>query len=142
MIMEEQTLSIEGRKALWKDVCKEYLDTFCEKHGYIYDKYVWLGGDPGTIANIGDLSVSMDDIRYDIDNDIPENYFEKWYWKGLEVYELTGQKYMNYSSYCKGAPDQWSDEKLNKVREAKKRVEDAQKKLEEEINNIKNNNKF
>lgn len=142
MIMEEQTLSIEARKALWKDVCNEYLDTFCEKHSYTYDKYVWLGGDPGTIANIGDLFVSMDDIRYDIDNDIPENYFEKWYWKGLEVYELTGQKYMNYPSYCEGAPDQWTAENLDKVREAKKRVEEAQKSLEEEINNIKNNNKF
>ena len=65
--------SNQARKTLWKDVCNEYLEAFCWKHGYTYDKYVWVGDDPGTVANIGDLFVGMDDIRYDIDNNIPES---------------------------------------------------------------------
>ena len=138
----ETFTSNQARKALWKDVCNEYLEAFCLKHDYTYDNYVWVGDDPGTVANIGDLFVSMDDIRYDIDNNIPENYFEKWYWKNLEVYELTGCNYMNYSSYCMGAPDNWPDERLDRVREAKKRLEVAQKEFEEEMERIKNEKPF
>ena len=107
--------SNQARKTLWKDVCNEYLEAFCWKHGYTYDKYVWVGDDPGTVANIGDLFVGMDDIRYDIDNNIPESCFEKWYWKNLEVYELTGCHYMNFSSFCMGATDNWPEERLDRV---------------------------
>lgn len=134
--------SNQARKALWKDVCNEYLDAFCTKHGYTYDKYVWVGNDPGTVANIGDLFVGMDDIRYDIDNNIPDSYFEKWYWKNLEVYELTECYYMNYSNYCMGAPDNWPEERLNRVREANKRLQQAQNEFHEEMERIKNEDKF
>lgn len=134
--------SNQARKALWKDVCNEYLEIFCWKHGYTYDKYVWVGDNPGTVANIGDLFVGMDDIRYDVDNNIPESYFEKWYWKNLEVYELTGCNYMNYPSYCEGAPDNWSDERLDRVREANKRLEQAKMEFNEEIERIKNEKPF
>ena len=138
----ETFTSNQARKALWKDVCNEYLEVFCWKHGYTYDKYVWVGDDPGTVANIGDLFVGMDDIRYDIDNNIPESYFEKWYWKNLEVYELTGCNYMNYSSYCMGAPDNWPEERLDRVREANKRLQQAQKEFDEEMEKIKNEKPF
>ena len=138
----ESLSSNQARKALWRDVCKEYLDTFCNKHEYTYDKYVWIGDDPGTVANIGDLFVGMDDIRYDVDNNIPESYFEKWYWKSLSVYELTGEKYMNYSSFCMGAPDNWPDERLDRVRAANRRLEQAKKEFDEEIEKIKNEEIF
>ena len=49
---------------------------------------------------------------------------------------------MNYPSYCKGAPDKWTNEALGRVREARKRVEDAKASLLDEINNIKNNKNF
>ena len=89
-------------KLNWKEICNNYLFEFCEKHEYTYESDCWVANDPGTIANIGDMFVSMENIRYDIDNNIPEEKFEKWYWKSLEVYELVGEKFMNYENFCKG----------------------------------------
>lgn len=124
---------IEARKAHWRDVCNEYLETFCKKHGYTYEPDMWVGDDPGGITEVCDMFVHLDDIRYDVDNDVPEDYFAKWYWKGLEVYELTGKKYMNYPSYCKGAPDGWTEERLEKIREANKRIKEKEEELRQLI---------
>lgn len=127
-------------KLNWKEICNNYLFEFCNKHEYTYEPDCWIAGDPGTIVNIGNMFVSMEDIRYDIDNDIEEYHFENWYWKSLEVYELTGQNYINYKSYCEGCPDPWPESRLSSIRAAKCRVEEAQKALEEEINRNKNEN--
>ena len=128
-------------KLNWKEICNNYLFEFCNKHKYVYEPDCWVAGDPGTIACVCDMFVSMENIRYDIDNDIPEEYFERWYWKSLEVYELVGEKYMNYNSYCEGCPDYWTEDKLASIRAAKQRVIDARDALEREINKYKNENK-
>ena len=121
----------------WYLICDKYLNEFCDKHEYAYEPDCWVANNPGTIANVGDMFVSMDDIRYDIDNDIPEEYFEEWYWKNIEVYELVGEKFMNYENFCKGCPDYWTEDKLESIRKAKQRVIDARDALEREINNHK-----
>lgn len=121
----------------WYLICDKYLKEFCDKHEYAYEQDCWVANDPGTIANIGDMFVSMDNIRYDVDNDIPEEYFEKWYWKSLEVYELVGEKFMNYENFCKGCPDYWTEDKLEDLRKAKQRLIDARNALEREINKYK-----
>lgn len=127
-------------KLNWKEICNNYLFEFCNKHEYAYEPDCWIAGDPGTIVNIGDMFVSMENIRYDIDNDVLKHCFENWYWKSLEVYELTGQNYINYKSYCEGCPDPWPESRLSSIRAAKQRVIYAQKELEEEINSYKNEN--
>ena len=76
-IDNSEILSIKDR---WANICNEYLEKFCRKHKYNIDPYPWVGDDPGTVAMIGDLLVGMDNMRYDIDNNIPEDFFEKWYW--------------------------------------------------------------
>lgn len=124
-------------KSEWQELCNKYLKKFCDKHEYEYEPDCWVANNPGTIACVNDMFVSMEDIRYDIDNDIPEEYFEKWYWKAVDVYGLSGEKFMNYASFCKGAPDQWTEERLNSIREAKQRVIEAQYALEQEINKYK-----
>lgn len=121
----------------WQELCNKYLKKFCEKHEYPYEEDCWVASDPGTIANIGDMFVSMENIRYDIDNNIPEEHFEKWYWKSLDVYELVGEKFMNYENFCKGCPDYWTEDKLESIRKAKKRVIEARDALEREINKYK-----
>ena len=148
--MEEEFMNNKGEmsvikndyslKRSWKALCDKYLKKFCDKHDYDYVFEMWVANDPGTICMIGDMFVSMDNIRYDIDNDIPEEYFERWYWKSLEVYELVGEKYMNYESFCKGCPDYWTEDKLENIRKAKQRVIDARDALEREINKYKNEN--
>jgi hypothetical protein len=135
--MEEKQIEISALKHQWNDLCNIYLEAFCNKHGYEVDEDCWVADDPGTIAMISDMFVSMDNIRYDVDNNIPEETYEEWYWKSLEVYELTEQNYMNYESFCKGAPDIWTDERLKSIKEAKFRVEEAKKALDEEINRYK-----
>lgn len=133
--------SNQGRAAHWKDVCNEYLETFCLKHEYHYEPDMWVGNDPGTIACVNDeMFVGMDTIRYDIDNNIPEKYFSKWYWKGLDVYEVTGEHYMNYQSYCKGAPDPWTNERLEELRESKNKIAKAQEEFQKMIDEYKKSN--
>ncbi|WQJ53523.1 MAG: hypothetical protein [Wendovervirus sonii] len=119
-------------KENWKNICNEYVQAFADKHEYdieyeLKNDYLWVGNDPGTIACIGDMFIGIDEIRYDIDYDVPENYFEEWYWKHLEAYE-NKQTYMNYESFCKGCPDPNEKERVLTI--LKNRVEDAKRSLE------------
>lgn len=117
----------------WRDICQEYLKLFCDKHEYSFEDCFWVTDNYGTIACVSDMFISMENIRYDIDNNIEETMFEKWYWKAIEIFELTGQDFMNYESFCKGAPDIWTEEKMEKLREAHMRVYEAEEALRQEI---------
>jgi hypothetical protein len=117
----------------WRDICQEYLKLFCDKHEYSFEDCFWVTDNYGTIACVSDMFISMEHIRYDIDNNIEETMFEKWYWKAIEIFELTGQDFMNYESFCKGAPDIWTEEKMEKLREAHMRVYEAEEALRQEI---------
>ena len=117
----------------WRDICQEYLKLFCDKHEYSFEDCFWVTDNYGTIACVSDMFISMEHIRYDIDNNIEETKFEKWYWKAIEIFELTGQDFMNYESFCKGAPDIWTEEKMEKLREAHMRVYEAEEALRQEI---------
>ena len=97
---------------------------------------MWVANNPGTIICINDMFVSMEDIRFDVDNNIDIDCFDSWYWKSIDVYELTGQKYMNYPSFCIGAPDIYTEEKLKSIREAKVNVEKAKEALQFEIDRL------
>ena len=125
----------------FEEICDEYLKLFCDKHGYDIDyelknKLVWVGNDPGTVACIGDLFVSFDDIRYDIDHAVPEEKFEQWYWKALDRAE-SKLRYMNYPSFCKGAPDPISEEDEKRIKCARKLLEENKKQFEELIQQYK-----
>lgn len=110
----------------WEEICNEYVTLFCNKHGWEPESEMWVHDDPGTTILIGDMYVGMDEIRYDIDNDIDESVFSTWYWKALELYELGVETWMNYESFCKGAPDEWPEERIQRLREAKQRLSDAE----------------
>ena len=113
-------------KKKWADVCNEYLQKFCEKHEYDFECAYWVGDDAGTTACVADYFIGMDEIRYDIDNDVPEDKFLKWYDYSLEVFELECEfRYrklykdfikINYPSFCKGAPLPYTDEDLESFR--------------------------
>ena len=137
MAKEKKNITVKARQAHWRDVCNEYLETFCKKHEYTYEPDMWVGNDPGTIAMIGDMFVAMHDIRYDIDNDVDEKLFEAWYWKSVDVYELTHINYMNYESFCKGAPDEWTEARMQTIREAQMKIDAAKKEFEDLIEDYK-----
>lgn len=122
-------------KKSWITISNIYLHEFCRRHDFSYNEDMWISGNPGTTAEVCDMIVSMDDIRYDVDNQIDPDLFQKWYWKSLEIYELTDGKvlYMNYPSFCKGAPDEFTSERMEKLRASKKRMDEAQKDFEETV---------
>ena len=120
-------------KKQWCDICNEYVRLFIEKHeleSKYYEDY-WIANDPGTIICISDMYISMDDIRYDIDNDIPKEKFEEWYWESLRRHEYNIQ-YMNYPSFCKGAPDPIPAESLERIIKLRKKLENIKRELEKE----------
>lgn len=129
---------IMKRRISWNEICFQYVEAFCQRHGYTAERDAWVGGDVGTTICINDMYIGMDEIRYDVDNDVPIEQFEKWYWKSLEVYELTNEKWLNYPSFCKGAPDPWPEEKFKKVREGVKKIEQIKKELDDYITEVKN----
>lgn len=129
----------------WKQICDEYVRQFCKKHGYdiewdLKNDLVWVRNDPGTIACVGDMFVDMEDIRYDIDNDIPEDKYEEWYWTSMSRcdYDIP---YMNYKSFCQGCPDPVSKDQVKKIMQLHKNVEDAKQALQGCLDDIKNHKK-
>ena len=124
-------------KVIWKDICNEYLRRFCAKHDFTYDPDMWVGGDPGTIIEVCDMWTNIHDIRYDVDNHIHPDVFSAWYWKSLELHELGVEHWMNYESYCKGAPDEFDEARMERLREAKKRVQEAEVAFKKEIEDAK-----
>lgn len=136
--------SLDRLKKSWVQICNIYLSEFCRRHNFSYDRDMWISGNPGTAAEVCDMIISMDDIRYDVDNQIDPNVFQKWYWKSVEVSELTNgtQSYLNYPSFCKGAPDPFTKERMEQLRKAHQRVLEAKEALRLEIEAFKSNKKL
>lgn len=122
----------ESIKKRYENAVHEYCHAFCEKHGYHYDPNEWVCDGIGTTVLIGDYYISFDDIRYDIDNNVPEDVFIKYYDYTLQISSLddgTGKmKNVNYPHFIKGLRP-YSDEQLKKIEDAKKAVKDAEEAL-------------
>ena len=132
-------MKINELKKDWEKLTNEYVKNFCEKHEISFEEeYMWVADVIGGIVNVGDYFIDFSIIKYDIDNNISEEKFDKWYWKSLEVYQITEENYLSYESFCKGAPDKWTTEYLEKIRVLKQNVENAKQILEKEILNMKN----
>lgn len=131
-------MDLNKLKTDWENLTIEYVKIFCEKHEMYYEEDSWVGNKIGEIICIGDYYIDFSDIKYDIDNNVPEEKFDSWYWKSFEVYQITGKNYMSYESFCNGAPDIWTDEKLKKIKELQKRSEEAKEELEKYIEEAQN----
>ncbi len=119
-------------KDQWNEVCEAYLSEFCKRHGFCREDAWWIGDDPGGLAQIGDYFVGMNEIRYDVDNSVPEKNFFLWYDYDQEVREIECMwhelenfstfNHLNYESFCKGAPRPYGPEKLEQMRESAERM--------------------
>lgn len=94
----------------WEDICTKYVNAFIKKHNIEDDSWYWVGNNPGTILCICDYFISMDDLRYDIDNNIPEEKFDEWYWKSIDS-SFQNKSLINYPSFCKGLVEELKDKK-------------------------------
>lgn len=99
-------LTREELRLSYNAVCNAYLAAFCEKHGYDYEPDAWVGDDPGGIAEVGDLFVSMADMLTDIDRDAPEEEYIKYYDYCMRVGGICDGKLNtpNYDSWLRGCP--------------------------------------
>lgn len=90
-------------KLNYENACHAYVQAFCDKHGYEYDRDMWVAGDVGGIICISDLYVGIDDIRTDIDKNAPEDEFIEWYDYSLRLGMLNA-KYPNYENWLRKCP--------------------------------------
>ena len=127
----------------WRNVCREYVRAFIEKHELDtlnYEDY-WINNDPGTIICLNDMYIDMENLRYDIDNDIPKDKFEEWYWTSVDRAE-NGLQYLDYPAFCKGAPDPIPPDQLEEIKKLRKKVEQARQALEDSIKDYKLNKDY
>ena len=77
-------------------IIDEYTDLFCKKQDVYADG--WIGDLKGGINCFSDAYLSFDDIRTDIDLDVPKGMILDWYWDNLE----NQGNNINYQSYIRG----------------------------------------
>ncbi len=119
--------------------CNAYLAAFCEKHGYDYEPDAWVGDDPGGIAEVGDMVVSMADILTDIDRDAPEEEYIKYYDYCMRVGSICDGELVtpNYDSWLRGCP-RIDKEQIARLDELRIGIRDAEALLKAEIARINN----
>lgn len=83
-------------KQRYENCVMKYVEMFCNKHELDYDG--WIGDYFGEVAYLSDIIADMNDIRFDIDNNIDKHLYKEHYY-----YNLENSKTINYRSYVKGA---------------------------------------
>lgn len=132
-------LTREELRLNYNAACNAYLAAFCEKHGYDYEPDAWVGNDPGGIAEVGDLFVSMADMLTDIDRDAPEEEYIKYYDYRMRVGGICGGKLEtpNCDSWLRGCP-RMDEEQIARLEELQRDVRSAEMNLKVEIDRINN----
>jgi hypothetical protein len=77
-------------KQRYERICQTYVDQFCAKHNCEIDFI------SGGHYMIGDAFLSLDVIRYDIDNEVPKGEVFTWFWKWVDV-----EGFPNFENYLK-----------------------------------------
>lgn len=114
---------LQELRYLYKNAVTEYVQEFCEKHGWKYDASGWVAGDVGGVIEIEDMYISFDDIRADIDHEFDKDAFVEWYKYEQRVTELGCTQHINYRSFALGAPRPYSEEVLNKIEDCKAEID-------------------
>lgn len=109
----------------YENIANAYLKAFCEKHNFDYEdaRRSWVADEPGGVCLISDYYVTYDDMRLDIDRDVPEDEYWDYYNYSVQAAEY-GFTCPNYSSWLEGCP-RMSYKQLKVIYEAHKRMEDA-----------------
>ena len=90
------------RKDRLNKILQEYVDLFSKKHEITFDGSV--NDDLLDILFFGDYFMSIEDVVFDIDNDINEPEFYNWYDSTLEfAMKNKDVPTINYKSWCMGA---------------------------------------
>ena len=85
-------------KKRYESICQDYIDEFCKKQELVFDG--WVGDEIGGIAEFySQYYFTIDDIAFDINNDIPIGVILNW--QDDSVSNDSGLQ-INYRSYSKG----------------------------------------
>lgn len=86
-------------------ICELYCEHFLRKHGFFDDEtgeyYDWCYNDVGSCLEVSDYFISFDEVRYDIDNNVPKERYFEYYDYALEKASEDGGKLCNYASFLK-----------------------------------------
>ena len=95
--------------------------------------------DPGGIAEVGDLFVSMADILTDIDRDAPEEEYIRYYDYCMRIGGICDGKLEppNYDSWLRGCP-RIDEEQIARLEELQRDVRCAEMNLKVEIDRLNN----
>lgn len=91
--MMNERKKAQERKRMFGRVATLYLEAFAEKHDLRFE--FWVADDVGDTACFGDYFFHLDDMRYDLDNDLPKGMVIEWY------EQLSGE-HINLPSWANG----------------------------------------
>ena len=92
MILQQK---LDNLKNDYEKSVMNYLEFFCIKQQCEFD--YWVADQIGTIAAFGDNFFSLDNIRFDIDNEIEKGVIYEWQYHCIEK-----EVNINYENYIKG----------------------------------------
>lgn len=125
-------------KKNYEAVCNAYLLAFTAKHEYDFEDARWIGDRVGEIAEVGDQIVDMVTIRTDIDRDVPEGEFLKWYDYCLKIGMIDNKiPTPNFEHWAMGCPRKSEGEILELEAKAR-RIEELKQELKDAIERDKN----
>ena len=89
-------------KERYEAICEEYRELFLEKQGFSYS--YWIADEIGGVLSCNEeYYFNINDIRYDIDNDIEVGLIMQSQDDFLEAYNKDKEtKHINYKNYAKG----------------------------------------
>ena len=83
----------------YKDIVMKYINEFSEKHSVTFDYFV--GDKMGEVCVFSNYFIDFNDLRLDLDNNIPEETFFKWYDETL-IRATNNKQVLNYETFSKG----------------------------------------
>jgi hypothetical protein len=124
----------------WEQACNGYLVELLRM--WELDSYYgfWVGKEVGGVYDYGYgmFTISMDDIIYCVENDVPESQYIEWQEYCCDAAEFSFDQ-PNLRSWVKGCP-RTSELVFNKLREMKKVMLDAVEQEKERIKKEELNN--
>lgn len=90
---ESLTIDLKELEAKYNAAVRKYIEEF-EKKQDVYFEF-WVADRVGEVACFGDYFFNFDDIRFDIDSEIPKGEIVSWFDLSLD-----GDFKVNYRTYC------------------------------------------
>ena len=84
-------------KSRFEKVCNDYAKAFCEKQDVEIE--YWVADDPSGICEIADLFINFNDMRLDIDENIPVGLIFEYYSEQLDFFVESYDKNIEGASF-------------------------------------------